>query len=576
MEDVQHMIAHASEQSFMFILDSRTRNQYAYPSASEYYIPFPQPFKNVFSVDLVDATIPRTEYSVDEHSNTLSYAPGTYTTYEHAQQDQAIVNAAIPPGDYNTATLIQYLNTALKNTALQQGHAPLVAVPSSNPVDITNKLIFTRSEPFTLFMNVSTMRHVLGFGAPASQLNNDVNWDRTLRYTTDTNVSNDVFKSVESVLATAQAFVGPVPIQTTDYRLAVGTGLRQRFVSRSSGILTSVVVRGSAGGTETLTGRIVDMTFDPPALVQTFSVVTSSTSAEWTATLAPTSQTFAVSQATAGDVDGTPVVTLTTSQPHGLDPNELITISGATTTSLNNQWVLLSASGSTLVIAADIPVPIIGRGIVYASKEILEQREYAIEFDSAASVFIYKALAFSDETRAIERFAGITGWTTESLQDSLCLEMTVTSVGHKVDAPGQCNLTGEPYVCIRSPNIEQHMHRDLAVAFNTMSPGLGMVRLGGNAGGYRQERLNFLSYDSRKFHPIGKLHGIHIRLETPSRRLYNTHGIDHTMLVSVKMYGPGVQTVIPKTLYPDYEPDTRKSLVKQLERERDSACRPYS
>jgi len=575
MEDVQHMIATATEQSFLFILDSRMRNQYAYPSASDYYIPFPQPFKNVFSVDLVDASVPRTEYSVDQHNNTLSYAPGAYTTYDDALRDQAVVNVSIPPGDYNTATLLQYLNATLKTAGLQQGQAPLEAIPLSNPVDITNKIIFTRSEPFTLFMNTSTMRHVLGFGAPASQQYNDTNWDGTLRFTTDSNVANDIFKSVESVLATNQAFVGPMPIETVDFQTSLSSGLRQRFTSRASGLLTNVIVRGITTTTKTITGKVVDMTYDPPALVQSFSVVASVGSSEWTGTLIPTSQSFVASSTVSSSVGGVPIVTITTTAPHGLHQNELITISGATTTTLNRQWVLLDAYASTLVIAADMAVPIMGSGIIYASKQILEQREYALEFDATSDVSVYKALAFSDESRDVETFDGSV-WITESRQDALCLEMTVTNVGYKVDAPGQCNLTGEPYICVRSPNIEQHMHRDLAVAFNTMSPGLGMVRLGGNTGGFRQERLNFLSFESRRFHPIGKLHGIQIRLETPSRRLYNSQGIDHTMLVSVKMYGPGVHTSIPKTLYPGYEPDTRKALVKHLERERLSQCATYS
>lgn len=575
MEDVQHMIANATEQSFLFILDSSMRNPYAYPSPSEYYIPFPQPFKNVFSVDLVDATIPRTEYSVDTHSNTLSYAPGTYTSYDDALRDQALVTVSLQPGDYNTATLLQYLNAALKSAGLQQGHAPLEAVPLSNPVDITNKIIFTRSEPFTLFMNASSMRRVLGFGAPASQQYNDTNWDGTVRFTTDANVANDIFKSVESVLATNQAFVGPMPIETTDFQLSLSSGLRQRFISRASGLLTSVIVRGNANATKTVTGRVVDMTFSPPALVQSFSVIARPESSAWTGTLVPTSQSFSVASVSSSTISGVPVVTLITNEPHGLSQNELITVTGATTTTLNRQWVLLDAYASTLVIAADIPVPIIGSGLVYASKQILEQREYAIEFDVTSGIAVYKALAFTDESLDVEIYDG-SAWVTESTQDSLCLEMTVTNVGYKVDAPGQCNLTGEPYVCVRSPNIEQHMHRDLAVAFNSMSPGLGMVRLGGNTGGFRQERLNFLSFEPRRFHPIGKLHGIQIRLETPGRRLYNSQGIDHTMLVSIKMYGPGVHTSIPKTLYPDYEPDTRKALVKHLERERQSECLPYT
>ena len=61
---------------------------------------------------------------------------------------------------------------------------------------------------------------------------------------------------------------------------------------------------------------------------------------------------------------------------------------------------------------------------------------------------------------------------------------------------------------------------------------------------------------------------IPIRLETRDGRLYDSHGIDHTLLLCVKMYGPGSSTATPVDLYPGYTPDMRQALVRKLERER--------
>jgi hypothetical protein len=127
-------------------------------------------------------------------------------------------------------------------------------------------------------------------------------------------------------------------------------------------------------------------------------------------------------------------------------------------------------------------------------------------------------------------------------------------------------LTGERYVLIKSPDVEQYMHRDLAASFDRMAPGLGLVKLGGL--GMREERFNFLAYATRKFHPIGKFKGMRIRLETSSGRLYNSHGSNHTLLVCVKMYGPGQMTTIPRDLFPGYTPDPQQAFLNKLERER--------
>lgn len=588
MDDVQHMIANAKEHSFMFIIDSNTRNRAAYPSPSEYYIPFPQPFKNVFAVDLIDATIPRTEFSVDVHSNVIAYAPGTYTTYDTALEKQTIVSVRIPPGDYNTATLIQAVNERLKFAGLEKGHAPLRAIPTSSPVDITNTLAFVRSEPFTLFMNQSSMRSVLGFGAPATLPGNNVNWDGSLRYTTNSDVSNDAFMSVTSIIEQGESFIGPMPIEVVDFSVQLESAIRQIYASRGSGVLTSIIIRGLADQATTLYGWIEDMSFDPPALVQSFEVQTDPQTNAWEGVMQPTRQTLdivSITSITIGEPpDTVPYIVLETKQAHNLDPNELITITGATTLALNGRWVLqnpdniMSTNPTYLVIdvaSTAIQHPDLGSGVVYASKELLEGREYSIVLDVNPHVRIYKALAFSDLAIRIDQYVN-DSWSVFSTQDSLCAEIRVTSIGDRVDAPGQCNLTGERYICVRSPNIEQHMHRDLAVAFDGMTPGLGMVPMGGNTGGFRQERLNFLQYEGRRFHPIGKLHGIDIRLETSNGRVYNSQGIDHTILLCIKMYGPGTSTAIPKTLYPNYNADRREMLIQQLERERQTQCPPFS
>jgi hypothetical protein len=180
---------------------------------------------------------------------------------------------------------------------------------------------------------------------------------------------------------------------------------------------------------------------------------------------------------------------------------------------------------------------------------------------------VYKAETFLDTPVLIEAYVS-GAWTSVDSVNALSADVGVTTTGYRVEAPGQCNLTGERYVLVRSPDIEQHIHRSFAAAFDRMAPGLGMLKLGGGMGGFREERLNFLAYSTRKFHPIGKLNGLHIRLETRAGRLYDSHGIDHTLLLCVKMYSPGPSKAIPRDLYPDYTPDAHQGLVRKLTRER--------
>jgi len=543
-------------------VDSSMRDTNAYPTPSEYYIPFPQPFKNVVGVSIVDASIPRTEYSVESGRNVLAYAPGLYTSYADALSSNTLVEVAVPPGDYNTATLVQALNAVLKSTALSKNHAPLQLKANSTPVELTNRISLTRSEPFTVFMGSSSIRHVLGFGTPATALGTNVNWDGTLRFTTDTNLANDTFVSVPTTKQRSLTYVGPVPIETSEYAVSAVDGIRQTFTAETSGLLYSVKVRGTGLEGTTITGSIVDVNQD--ATVQAFSCTVDDTGV-WTAVL--DAQTSKVDIQKVEYVAGH--VVFTSSDPHGLDAGDIITVDGATTWNLNGQWVLTGVTTTTFTVLADIPSVRLGSGTVSASKELVEGKEYAIVIDAVDDVSVYRALAFRDVVGTL------TAGDSTYPEDALSVDVMVTQVGYSVDAPGQVNLTGERYVVIRSPEIEQHTHRDL-VAFNRMTPGLGLVKLGGNAGGYRDERMNFSSFTPPEFHPIGKMHGMSIRLETGQQRVYNAHGIDHTLLVSITMLTSGIPTSIPRTLYPDYEPNNVKMIQKTIERERESTCQPYS
>jgi hypothetical protein len=497
MEDVQYLLQQGTrvEQSFLFVVDSAMRDTNAYPTPSDYYISFPMPFRNVFALDLVDATIPRTEYSIEADTNTLCYAPGVnWSNYETARLAAETVTVTLQPGDYNVAQLIEALNSALATAASNKNHVPVRVEAVGDPVDITNKIKFTRPEPFTIFVGNSSIRYAIGFGNPATAPGGTVAWDSTPRYATDASVSNDMFQSVDAtVTAPTPAFAGPVPVELVEYSLdlnATESKLRQTFTCATSGMLSNAVIKGttSASAANALTASV----YSGATLIESAQVSVVAGAASWNATF-----------------------------------------SGEST--------LLAGQVYKLVLQYNaIPTP--------------------------PTIRVYRAETFSDDdANLVETYAN-GSYTEYSGLDALCLDLNVQITGYKVEAPGQCDLTGERYVLVRSPDIEQHLHRDLASAFDRMAPGLGMMKLGGL--GYREERFNFLAYQTRKFHPIGKLKGIRIRLETRAGKLYDSHGINHTLLLCVKMYAMGPSQAIPRDLFPGYTPDSRQALVSKLERER--------
>jgi hypothetical protein len=491
MEDVHALQARGSlaEQSFMFVVDSASRNMLAYPSASEYVVDLPVPLRNVFAVDLVDATVPRTEYAVEAGRNAFVYAlTHQYRTLEAATNAGAARRVHVPPGDYNLPQLAVAFNQALGETA------PLRMDFVSDPPEVTNRVRLVCTEPFAVFMRASTIRNAIGFGAPSLAPGG---WlapgGGAALYAPEcarTAGSDDVFFSVPatSISAPELAYAGPVAIEVPEYEQGLPAG--QRFTAAASGRALSVSVRAPSNA--------------------------------------------AAVQVTLVDLETDEVVARTTVAP------------GTSTAAF-----LESDGGGGVVVAGQV---------------------YAILLDRAPGedAKVYRAESYEDDpAAAVSTTTTPPSWSSSSGM-GLCVDLSVGFSGHAVEAPGQVDLTGERYVLVRSPDIEQHMHRH-AAAFDRMSPGLGMCKLGGF--GYREERFNYLAYGPRRFHPVGKLQSLRVRLEKRDGSLYNSHGINHTLLFVVKMYSPnvvpenmpGATSKVPSTLHPRYVSDPRLSSIAELE-----------
>lgn len=145
MEDVAYLRQHAQEESYLFVLDSARRDTAVHPDPNEYEICFRAPFRNVVGLDLVDATVPRTEYIVENGGNALRYT--------HAGTRYV---ATVTPGDYSILQLLEAL------TAAMEGRVWCSA--ATVPAEVSNKAVFYSEEPFEIHAAESTMRRALGLG----------------------------------------------------------------------------------------------------------------------------------------------------------------------------------------------------------------------------------------------------------------------------------------------------------------------------------------------------------------------------------------------------------------------------
>jgi hypothetical protein len=105
---------------------------------------------------------------------------------------------------------------------------------------------------------------------------------------------------------------------------------------------------------------------------------------------------------------------------------------------------------------------------------------------------------------------------------------------YNIIAPGMVCFTGEKYILLRSPEIEEHAFGSLAYTNNN----LGIAKFRTNSLGFNDEKLYITKIPIREFHPIGKLSKLSIRFETADRKLYDFKGVNHNITLAIYYYEP--------------------------------------
>ena len=114
----------------------------------------------------------------------------------------------------------------------------------------------------------------------------------------------------------------------------------------------------------------------------------------------------------------------------------------------------------------------------------------------------------------------------------------ITNMKYNIIAPGLVCFTGEKYIILRSPEIEEHSFGSLAYTNNN----LGIAKFRTNAIGFNDEKLYITKIPIREFHPIGKLSKLTLKFETGNGELYDFKGINHNITLAICYYEPQFNT----------------------------------
>ncbi len=142
----------------------------------------------------------------------------------------------------------------------------------------------------------------------------------------------------------------------------------------------------------------------------------------------------------------------------------------------------------------------------------------------------------------------------KDLVRSLPIERSDGFTKQTISPPGVVYLLGVRYVVLRCPEIESLIGTH---AYGKYSPGIGLFILGLNQQLVKQ-RLDFVHYVRKPFHPIEKLNRLTFRFELQDGSLYDFKGVDMFMILQIKTYVPKKKHPFDyksSRLNPNYNPD---------------------
>ena len=164
IEDIDFLYQNSIKENIIILVDSSKRNKLLYPNVSEFQIDFIEPFNFVYGIEVIDTTIPRTTFMIDNYNDEFLYKEGfdilnndSYNSIKFINQDFSTaetffqrINEQLV--EYTEAFEINNYENKFDNSIVEQ------RTKSDYPI-----IRFINKQPFLFDMNNSSMFNILGF-----------------------------------------------------------------------------------------------------------------------------------------------------------------------------------------------------------------------------------------------------------------------------------------------------------------------------------------------------------------------------------------------------------------------------
>jgi len=188
IEDIDYLYKNSIKDNAVIFVDSSKRDKLTYPDPNSYTINFDEPFKYVYGIEILDASIPRAMYQIDENNNKLVVVIGdatdqnaTISSNYNSDINLKKISLDFDPKDLELDDLANDLTDLLKSNVNNYNDVSIFARSVSSPASEISKLMFysggttSNTKFFYILGAVSTLTDSLGFSEIAIDNNRGSN-----------------------------------------------------------------------------------------------------------------------------------------------------------------------------------------------------------------------------------------------------------------------------------------------------------------------------------------------------------------------------------------------------------------
>jgi hypothetical protein len=554
IEDIQYLYENSTKESIVLLIDSNKRNKDTWRNPSEFEIDFPEPFKNVYGVEVLNASIPRTTFTVDKHNRSLRICTRN-TTYSI---DFVDFNATV--NDYNSGEklisgLTSELSSEIESTLTMTANSEISE--ADNNIASKGYLKMTSGySAFVIDVRNSTLSKTLGFTL-------------TPMLSEEGYLTKNQFFELESKLflmniADANVLADTALHEETVYEnVLVDADFKCTISIENKKINCGLLIHGITidGAVVSDTNSILESTLIKDEVKMTLDANVFKPNNTYTIKLS-----YYYLMDSSKKYEDVPFRSFFASEKVN-DIRKIDFPQPLSSKLVIDEDVFISRFklriNDQIVDDTEKHIYVLLEGTTDSKNKYFIQCRYFktasgyfIEYDvQNTNPFNFTKIKMDSYTLKYVKYATASSYEVIEVVSVVKSSSDMyADIEFKIVPPGVLNMITENYVLLRCPEIENHIRGSYDV--NDASPGLALFNI--DESGYVRTDTEFYSVVYKEFHPIGKLSKLHFKFERKTDgQLVDFKGVDVHFILSVKMYNP--KKLDPgkmvHELNPNYNPD---------------------